>query len=275
LGLFFTRRIQLNITKIKLNKGEAKLETKICGKCKEEKYIDEFSKNSVGKDGLQCYCKQCQSIIAKEWKNNNREHVNALARQWNAKNPEKCRAKEKRWKDNHKEQYDSRVKRWRETNSDKIKEYSQQYRQENAEKIKETAKNRILADPLKYLLSERIYYAKKNDIIYGSVEELYNDLQLVYSKGKCECCGKEIIHNIGNGSLNNHSCSLDRIIPEKGYVIGNVAIICMECNRHKNNMSLETMKQMIVYMESKISISQNNQTSLEQEQLSFESVVNQ
>ena len=40
---------------------------KKCSCCKELKYVDSFYKNKISKDGLQCYCKDCQDIINKKY----------------------------------------------------------------------------------------------------------------------------------------------------------------------------------------------------------------
>lgn len=37
------------------------MKKKICSKCKQEKIISKFGKNSSKKDGLQSICKKCQS----------------------------------------------------------------------------------------------------------------------------------------------------------------------------------------------------------------------
>jgi hypothetical protein len=48
---------------------------------------------------------------------------------------------------------------------------------------------------------------------------------------------------------NNHTPSLDRVIPEKGYVKGNVRIISWRANRLKNDATIEELKLLVAYME--------------------------
>ncbi|MEF8699718.1 MAG: hypothetical protein V5B36_11750 [Candidatus Accumulibacter sp. UW25] len=40
------------------------MNTKICVKCKEEKSLDDFHKNSRSSDGLHSYCKECNKAQA-------------------------------------------------------------------------------------------------------------------------------------------------------------------------------------------------------------------
>jgi hypothetical protein len=47
---------------------------------------------------------------------------------------------------------------------------------------------------------------------------------------------------IGEGRLSDNSPSLDRIIPRKGYVRGNVVVISMRANRIKSDASPKELK---------------------------------
>lgn len=45
----------------------------------------------------------------------------------------------------------------------------------------------------------------------------------------------------------NHSPSIDRLIPEKGYITGNVRIISQKANRLKQDASVEEQVQLLAY----------------------------
>jgi hypothetical protein len=47
------------------------MKKKVCGKCKKEKYLDEFHKNSTKKDGLRSTCKECSKEYHKQHYLNN------------------------------------------------------------------------------------------------------------------------------------------------------------------------------------------------------------
>ena len=43
------------------------METKVCARCGRELPVEEFNKHAKSKDGLQPYCKECQSVANKEY----------------------------------------------------------------------------------------------------------------------------------------------------------------------------------------------------------------
>lgn len=53
--------------------------------------------------------------------------------------------------------------------------------------------------------------------------------------------------------LHDGSPTLDRIVPEKGYVKGNVAVISHKANRIKNNGSLEELEAVVSYTKKMLS----------------------
>jgi hypothetical protein len=56
--------------------------------------------------------------------------------------------------------------------------------------------------------------------------------------------------NVPQPSIN--SPTLDKIIPELGYVKGNIRIISNKANRLKSNMTIKELKNLILYIEGKL-----------------------
>lgn len=59
----------------------------------------------------------------------------------------------------------------------------------------------------------------------------------------CECCGVEF----DDSRLRRPT--LDRVIPALGYVAANVAWLCWQCNRMKDNATLADLKNLVAYVE--------------------------
>jgi len=71
------------------------------------------------------------------------------------------------------------------------------------------------------------------------------DLQIsdIVIPKRCPMLGMDLVQ--GDGKLHDASPTLDRTIPELGYVKGNVRVISYKANRAKNNLTLEEMKLMV------------------------------
>lgn len=70
------------------------METKVCSKCKEEKEVCEFNKNSHNKTGYRSNCKSCDKLF----KSNTTEYY----REWNKNNPDKVKNKRNKWTNKNK-----------------------------------------------------------------------------------------------------------------------------------------------------------------------------
>jgi hypothetical protein len=53
------------------------IKTKVCRKCGEELPISEFTRKATAKDGLQCYCKKCNSKATTEYARKRKEREKA------------------------------------------------------------------------------------------------------------------------------------------------------------------------------------------------------
>lgn len=71
----------------------------------------------------------------------------------------------------------------------------------------------------------------------------------------CECCGRTFDYKappIRPGRPGRSMPSLDRIDPTKGYVRGNVGIICWRCNAIKRDGTLEELEAIVRYMKERL-----------------------
>jgi hypothetical protein len=116
---------------------------KYCGKCKEEKSREEFSKDIRAKYGLHSNCKVCNKASSKKHYEVNRDKIKAYYEE----NKDKIKA----YREENKDKIKENSKAWYEGNRDKIKENSKAwyegnrdkkaaYREENKDKIKEYSK---------------------------------------------------------------------------------------------------------------------------------------
>ena len=65
----------------------------------------------------------------------------------------------------------------------------------------------------------------------------------------CACCGVALDYAVRSREESGRAPSLDRIDNAVGYVVGNVYITCLRCNRLKNNATFEEIQAIAAYVE--------------------------
>lgn len=206
------------------------METKICSKCKEEKLLIEFHKDKYTKDGYYNWCKICVRKYKSKTKDKEPiEEGMKVCSYCKIKKSSKEFHKNKNNKDGFsiycKKCFKEIQKEWEE----KVN-----YKEKYKDRIKKNNKLWYNNNYLKIKIRDCIERAIKINVPYDTKEDLYNYLNPIYKKGICECCSKKLV--IGSKNMpENNSPSLDRLIPEKGYVIGNISLLCNRCNTLKSN----------------------------------------
>ena len=129
------------------------------------------------------------------------------------------------------------------------KEYNKKYYLINKEKIiRQTTENKkriAKEDPVYSLFVRAKERAKKRNILFDIDKEY---LKSIYPKNnKCPILNIDFQLGFLNEIKKNkdYAPSLDRIIPDKGYVKGNLVIVSFIANRVKNNVSVETLEKIV------------------------------
>lgn len=105
------------------------------------------------------------------------------------------------------------------------REYNKQYQREYFKK-----------HPEKYLLWGIRYRCRKKNIPFDLTEE-----DIVIPEF-CPALGIPLYRNRGGKKHTDNSPSVDRIVPELGYVKGNIQIISQKANTMKTNATLKELK---------------------------------
>lgn len=107
---------------------------------------------------------------------------------------------------------------------------------------KEYAQRWRHSDPLRYLLQYAKKRAKQQELEFSvSKEDFAADLPT-----HCPVLGCELTYSSSVQAFN--SASLDRVDPCKGYVPGNVVIVCWRVNKLKGDASLDELSKIVAYM---------------------------
>ena len=123
--------------------------TKQCTKCKAVKLLSSFRHNRGTRDGLHCWCKECEKLYKQNWHSKHKETIHVCQRKWRRKHREFLRGYHRKYNKIHKKHLQERAKKYRVTHMEARRERDKHRR----------AKNRK-----QYLAYQRKWY-KKNIVI--------------------------------------------------------------------------------------------------------------
>lgn len=190
----------------------------VCRKCKTEYPIDYFSKSSSYKNGYDTLCKLCKSIQDRQYRQVNKQQI--------------------------------RNKR------------IQKYNTEKKPISHDAYISKMKSDPFKWraqcIRNGMILRSKEKglefDCDYFSTDLIMNNL---INNSNCQCCGRvfDMLSLQDNRKKNNAAPSVDRLDNSKGYVKGNVVLICWRCNNLKSDSSIEKLENIVRWLGGKKSTS--------------------
>lgn len=203
-----------------------------CNGCKEEFDDSVFIKHDSANHAaplIEKYYKLCLDCRAK-------------GRLANDRRKDKKLAQAKEHYQTHKEYISKRNKEYREKNREKLKAYDKS--PQRKEMHRKWKKLKRLEDPSTFLFYAATRRAKINNIIFTISKD---DIRKVFPDDKkCPILGIDLF--VSNKITTDNSPSLDRIIPDKGYVPDNIIVISHRANRIKNNATVEELEKVVLFL---------------------------
>lgn len=133
-------------------------------------------------------------------------------------------------------------KEYYENNFSKIQKTKQKYSAKNKEKLNEQTRQWHKENPEKSLLLSSRTRARRKELPFNLT------LDDIIIPTACPILGIPL--STIRGKRTDNTPSLDRKVPEKGYVKDNIAIVSWRANRLKNDASLGELKRIVAYLES-------------------------
>lgn len=131
---------------------------------------------------------------------------------------------------------------WQEKNKKRLAKLRKENYQQWAEEYRKDAREWRRKNPSQKLIQGAKERAEKHNLPFNISAE---DVPI---PSICPVLGIPLTPNIGGRIASDNSPSIDRIIPEKGYVKGNVLVISYRANTIKNAGTIEEHLKIIEYM---------------------------
>lgn len=158
-------------------------------------------------------------------------------REWRANNLGRQRATERAYVERNREKINARTRARRAENRENANTKRKEYRASNREKMNAHEREKRAKNPVPWLI--RLARARAKEV---GVECTLIATDVTVPE---RCPWLDIPLAPGTGKLHDNSPTLDRIIPEIGYVPGNVIVISHRANRIKNSSSPEELARVL------------------------------
>ena len=141
-------------------------------------------------------------------------------------------------------------------NKEKIIAYSLRYYANNREKILKDTHEKRTRDGYSARKYERIRKNKPTSIMFHSAKSRAKESGVPFEIVMADIAIRDVCPIFGiplrmGHPLGDDTATLDRFVPELGYVKGNICVISMKANRIKNNATLDDIQKIADWMTSK------------------------
>ena len=240
---------------------------KTCSRCQTNKPKNQFYARKTSGDGLDSQCKECSNaatIASRNKRLSKRAQLDGKKPTWMI-----CRSCERRlrftaanfMRDKH--QPHGLYKRCRDcTNAER-----RQHRKRNpltpeqasakweAEKRRRTevANRDPIPERARRMMRGLVERSKRKRVPLGEGVTRHFLEDLLLATPECPCCGVKIdaTFTTGHGRC-NASPSVDRFDSTEGYIVTNISIICWRCNELKRDATLDELRRIVEWMETRI-----------------------
>ena len=166
----------------------------------------------------------------------------------------------KKYRLENKEKLTEYGKKYYQENKEKIIERKREYRLENKEKINEQTKQYRLENKEKWMCNTSKVRAKQKNLPFNLSTEYLKEIWP--EDNKCPALG--ITMKKGDFCVTDHSPTLDRIIPELGYIKGNVQVVSALANRIMSDATVNQVMAVAKHYEKITKELENGKKTLQQ-----------
>lgn len=177
-----------------------------------------------------------QKARNKAYYERNKEKIAAARKVYYARNREKLNAASREYGRKNKERLAEVRKTYQEQNREKLCAVSREYGQKNKEKIRtrEIARRKTKEGYAATVAGGSRGRARRAGLPHNITKE--DVLAVIPEDGLCPVFGRKMTFG---APRTRDTASLDKIIPKKGYVVGNIAVVSLRANELKSDATAD------------------------------------
>lgn len=161
------------------------------------------------------------------------------SREYYLKNREKLIARASEYQKQHREKFREYQKQWEREHKDARK------MERHLESCAERRSRYLAENPTLFIKRRLLSFAKCRAKKFGIPFNLtIDDIEVPVM---CPVLG--VVLSVEIGKRSDNAPSLDRLVPERGYIVGNIRVISWRANRLKGDATLEDLKSLVRYLE--------------------------
>lgn len=218
---------------------------KTCRICHEEKTLDLFGNNKSYADGKSSECKACEKKRKAEYYKQKGEDIRAKNKLWHENNRNRAILVQKEWRQKNLKKDQENKRKYRKNNIERVRANQKRYAGKYKEKAKSYNKQFRLDNPEKMMFRSAFSRSRRIGVPF---DISLDDIEM---PTHCPILGIELKLS-ETGLPAENSPSIDRIIPELGYVKGNIFVVSHRANAIKRDATLEELKSLLAWMEPRV-----------------------
>jgi hypothetical protein len=192
--------------------------------------------------------RDARRVYARNWYAAHREEIRARARSRYAARASELRIVAAAWRKANPDKVQTAKRKSRAKRRDRIKAYQTLPETRARTAARQAVRYANPVNRLRHLFVAARHRAKKHALEWDSQ---VREHVLADPPTACASCERPLDYSTGRGTTGksrDRSPSLDRFDPSRGYVPGNVYVICVRCNLLKRDASITELEHIIAYL---------------------------
>lgn len=156
---------------------------KVCSKCNHSKSLSDFHKSKKSKDGLASSCKDCKRKLNADYRNRNKQHIEARKSEYYFANIDIEKEKRAKYYQENKEKIKRKTRRYAKNNRGEVNSYFRKYHAHRQKNDVQYRLTKSLRSRINHILRDKVKTGSAINDLGCSLEELIKHIESKFQPG--------------------------------------------------------------------------------------------